>query len=181
MRETEGRFMGADLETRLTAIAGYVDAIEAEARLGQEQLEGAFLEWADVFGHMYGTARRDTDAALAGGADLVLVIDVQGARQVRDRVAEAAAIFVLPPSYATLEARLRGRNRDPAAAIERRLATARAEILAIDEYDYVVVNDELERCVDELQAIMVAERARRPRRRAAIESIVATFDAERRQ
>jgi guanylate kinase len=143
--------------------------------------EDAFLEWADVFGHLYGTARRDTDAALAGGADLVLVIDVQGARQVRARVAEAAAIFVLPPSYATLEARLRGRNRDPAAAIERRLTTARAEILAIDEYDYVVVNDELERCVDELQAIMVAERARRPRRRAAIEAIVATFDAERRR
>jgi guanylate kinase len=142
--------------------------------------EGAFLEWADVFGHLYGTARRDTDAALAEGADVVLVIDVQGARQVRERVAEAAAIFVLPPSYATLEARLRGRNRDPADAIERRLATARAEISAIDDYDYVVVNDELERCVDELQAILVAERARRPRRRAAIESIVATFAVERR-
>ena len=139
--------------------AGEVDGVDYNfvSRSAFEAMvrEDAFLEWADVFGHLYGTARQDTDTALASGADLVLVIDVQGARQVRERVAEAAAIFVLPPSYATLEARLRGRNRDPAAAIERRLATARAEILAIDEYDYVVVNDELERCVDELQAIHV--------------------------
>jgi guanylate kinase len=134
-----------------------------------------FLEWADIFGNLYGTSRPETEAALASGADLVLVIDVQGARQVRRRAAESVAVFVLPPSFDVLASRLRGRNKDTAASIDRRLATARAEVDAVDEYDYVVVNDELERCVDELAAIITAERARRRRRRAAIDSIVRTF------
>jgi guanylate kinase len=134
-----------------------------------------FLEWADIFGNLYGTGRRDTEAALSAGIDLVLVIDVQGARQVRRRAAEAVAIFVLPPSFEVLASRLRGRNQDSDAAIERRLATARAELKAVDEYDYVVVNDELERCVREIGAIITAERARRGRRRATVESIARTF------
>ena len=134
-----------------------------------------FLEWADIFGNLYGTGRRETEAALAAGIDLVLVIDVQGARQVRQRMPEAAAIFVLPPSYDALEARLRGRNQDSLTSIERRLATARAEVTAVDEYDYVVVNDDLDRCVEEIDAIVTAERARLVRRRGAIESIVRTL------
>ncbi len=77
---------------------------------------------------------------------MVLVIDVQGARQVRARSAEAVGVFLLPPSFEVLESRLRGRCQDPEAAISRRLATARAEIAAVDEYEYVVINDELERC-----------------------------------
>jgi guanylate kinase len=81
----------------------------------------------------------------------------------------------LPPSYAVLAERLRGRNQDPPASIERRLATARAEVGAVDEYDYVVINDELERCVAEMAAIVTAERARRARKRAVIDQIVKTF------
>ncbi len=139
--------------------------------------EDALLEWADIFGHCYGTGREETEALLASGVDVVLVIDVQGARQVRQRRPDAVGIFVLPPSYEALALRLRGRNQDPPAAIARRLATARDEISAVDEYDYVVVNDDLERCVGEIGAIVTAERARRWRRRPAIDPIVRTFTA----
>jgi len=135
----------------------------------------AFLEWADIFGNLYGTGRQDTQATLDAGIDLVLVIDVQGARQVRQRAPDAVNIFVLPPSFETLKARLRGRNSDTDEEIARRLETARKEITAIDEYDYVVVNDDVDRCVREIDAVMTAERARRQRRRAAVEPIVRTF------
>ena len=135
----------------------------------------AFLEWAEVFGNLYGTGRAETDRRLGSGADLVLVIDVQGARQVRPRLAGAVGIFVLPPSFEVLERRLRGRSKDDEAAIGRRLDTARREISAVDEYDYVVINDDLERCVSEIAAIVTAERARRVRRTDAIAPIVRTF------
>src|SRR5689334_1927016 len=118
----------------------FVDRAAFEALVQQD----GFLEWADVFGNLYGTGRSETESLLAAGLDVVLVIDVQGARQVRSRAAEAIAIFVLPPSFQVLEARLRGRCQDDEQAIGRRLATARAEVSAVDEYDYVVINDELE-------------------------------------
>ncbi|HYN07855.1 MAG TPA: guanylate kinase [Vicinamibacterales bacterium] len=142
-----------------------------DAMVGRDE----FLEWADVFGNLYGTARHDTEAALASGRDVVLVIDVQGAKQVRARVSEAVSIFVLPPSFQALETRLRGRCQDDEAAIARRLDTARSEISAVDAYEYVVVNDDLDRCVRELAAIVTAERARRVRRRQQIDRIVRTF------
>jgi guanylate kinase len=134
-----------------------------------------FLEWADVFGNLYGTGQQDTESLLAAGSDVVLVIDVQGAQQVRARMREAVGIFILPPSFAVLESRLRGRCQDEEDAILRRLATARSEITAIEEYEYVVINDELTRCVSELCAIVTAERARRARNRASMEPIVNTF------
>jgi guanylate kinase len=137
--------------------------------------EGGFLECADVFGNLYGTGRQETETRLASGADLVLVIDVQGARQVRACMRGTVGIFVLPPSFEILERRLRGRSKDPEDAIRRRLETARREVSAVAEYDYVVVNDELERCVSELAAIVAAERARRERRQSVIEPITKTF------
>ena len=137
---------------------------------------GEFLESADIFGNLYGTRRADTEALLADGLDVVLVIDVQGARQVRQRFGgRSVAIFVLPPSYEILASRLRGRSQDPEAAIVRRLQTASSEVGAVGEYDYVVINDVLDRCVDEVAAVITAERARLARRRSAIDSIVATF------
>ena len=135
-----------------------------------------FLEWADVFGNLYGTAHRDTEAALATGRDVLLVIDVQGARQVRARIADAVGVFVLPPSFEELEARLRGRCQDEPPVIERRLETARSEVSAVAAYEYVVVNDDLERCVGELAAIVTAERARRSRRQRLVDEIVRTFE-----
>jgi guanylate kinase len=136
-----------------------------------------FLEWADIFGNLYGTGRRDTEVALAEGTDLVLVIDVQGARQVRQQMPDAVAIFMLPPTFDVLARRLRGRNQDSDADIERRLRTARAEVVAVDDYDYVVVNDDVNRSVAELDAIITAERARRERRRPELDAILRTFGA----
>ena len=140
-----------------------------------------FLEWADVFGNLYGTCGSDAGRELGAGRDLVLVIDVQGARQVRRRCPDTVGVFVLPPDFATLERRLRGRSKDPEDAIQRRLRTARAEVAAVTEYEYVVVNDELEACVDRLRAIVLAERARLRSARPAVEAIVESFlrkDAE---
>jgi len=137
---------------------------------------GEFLEWADVFGNLYGTSRPEIEARLEAGVDLVLVIDVQGARQVRQRKQDAVAVFVLPPSFEALERRLRGRSQDPSGAITRRLETARSEVEAVREYDYVVVNDELDRCVSEICAIVTAERARRARRLPLVAPVIRTFE-----
>ena len=144
-----------------------------------EEMVGAeeFLEWADVFGNLYGTCATDAERALAGGRDLVLVIDVQGARQVRRRCTDTVGVFVLPPDFATLERRLRGRSKDPEDAIQRRLHTARAEVAAFTEYEYVIVNDQLEACVDRLRAVVLAERARLRSTRTIAERIVESFTA----
>ena len=121
---------------------------------------GDFLEWADVFGNLYGTCASDVEKHIAAGRDMVLVIDVQGARQVRQRYADTVGVFVLPPSFETLEQRLRGRSKDPEEAMQRRLRTARNEVAGFVEYDYVIVNDELDACVERLRSIVLAERAR---------------------
>jgi len=134
-----------------------------------------FLEWADVFGNLYGTSAADTDRLLDAGQDVVLVIDVQGARKVRARGAVASAVFVMPPSFAVLEQRLRGRSKDREQDIQRRLQVARDEVAAFNEYDFVVVNDELAAAVDRLRGIIVAERSRLPRMRAEADTIVRTF------
>jgi guanylate kinase len=136
--------------------------------------ERAFLEWADVFGNLYGTCAADAERELTSGRDVVLVIDVQGARQVR-ACCETVGTFVLPPSFEVLERRLRGRSKDAEADIQRRLSTARAEVAAYVEYDYVVVNDELDRCVDRLRSIIMAERARLRLAQPMAEEIVKTF------
>ena len=138
--------------------------------------EQAFLEWADVFGSYYGTAAADTASALARGEDVVLVIDVQGARQVRTRGCEVVSIFVLPPSSTILEQRLRGRSKDSDDQIARRLAVARSEVDEYSQYDYLVINDELNTAVERLQAIITAERARTQRMRPKAETIIGTFE-----
>lgn len=135
----------------------------------------AFLEWADVFGNLYGTCADDAERDIAAGRDLVLVIDVQGARKVRTHGLPMISIFVLPPSFETLERRLRGRSKDDESAIARRLVTARAEVEAVREYDYVVVNNELDACVDRLRAVVLAERARLAAMAGEIEGIVTSF------
>jgi guanylate kinase len=135
----------------------------------------AFLEWAEVFGDFYGTGAAETETRLAAGEDLVLVIDVQGARKVRASGVESVGIFLMPPSLARLEERLRGRNRDPEAAILRRLQTAREEIEAYPEYDYVVVNDQVGPCADRVRAIILAERCRLGQMASRAESIAVTF------
>jgi guanylate kinase len=136
---------------------------------------GEFLEWAEVFGNLYGTGATDTDALLAQGHDVVLVIDVQGARKVRARGMDSITVFVMPPSMAVLEQRLRGRSKDSEVEIQCRLQVARDEVASFAEYDFVVVNDELTGAVDRLRSIVVAERARLHRMRRSAETIVNTF------
>jgi guanylate kinase len=137
--------------------------------------EGAFLEWADVFGNFYGTAAADTERMQASGQDVVLVIDVQGAKQVRAHGVDHTAIFVMPPSFDALERRLRGRSKDTEDQMQRRLATARAEAASYTDYDYVVVNDRLEATVVRLQEIIAAERSRTHRMRGVAEEIIKSF------
>ncbi len=134
-----------------------------------------FLEWADVFGNYYGTGSSDVDQVLQEGQDLVLVIDVQGARQVKARGVDHTSIFVLPPSFAALEQRLRGRSKDTEEQMQRRLAIARAEASSYSDYDYVVVNDELEPTVVRLREIIAAERSRVHRMKPAAEDIIRSF------
>lgn len=134
-----------------------------------------FLEWATVFGNLYGTCGGDVERHLTGGKDLVLVIDVQGARQVRQRCKDLVGVFMLPPSFAVLEQRLRGRSKDSEDAIQRRLQTAREEVSGFVHYDYVIVNDELEACVDRLRAIVLAERARLRSMKPLMTPIVESF------
>jgi len=142
-------------------------------------VEGAdFLEWAPVFGHRYGTGRSATEGVLATGRDLLLDIDVQGAAQVRGSDVATVSIFVLPPDYATLESRLRFRGSERESEIHRRLAQARVEAEEYRHYDYVVVNDDIERATKEIRAIVRAERARTERRRSFVEKILETFPDE---
>lgn len=138
---------------------------------------GEFLEHADVFGNLYGTGRADAERLMASGKDVVLVIDVQGAGQVRAAGIALVTVFVLPPSFEVLEQRLRGRGKDSDAAIRRRLDTARAEVASYEEYDYVVVNDDLDACVTAMRSIILAERVRRQRMRAKADAILKTFGA----
>jgi guanylate kinase len=121
---------------------------------------GAFLEWADVFGQLYGTSAADTRRHLEEGRDLILVIDVQGASQIRQLESGAVGVFVLPPSPAILEERLRRRSRNHLTEEElrRRLTVARREVERMADYDYVVINDEIAACVERLRCIVMAER-----------------------
>ena len=123
---------------------------------------GGFLEYADVFGNYYGTARHSLSDAFSQGKDLLLDIDVQGASQVRERMPDAVSIFLMPPSPEILATRLRNRSRAEgivdAEVIQRRLAKARIEIENYREYGYILVNDILDRAVEEMSAIVAAER-----------------------
>lgn len=136
---------------------------------------GQFLEWADVFGNFYGTAAADTTRCLERGDDVVLVIDVQGARKVRAAGLPHVAIFVLPPSFEVLERRLRGRSKDSDEAIGRRLRVARDEVSAFEEYDYVVINDEFDACVARVKSIVLAERSTLQRMRPDALAILKNF------
>ncbi len=136
----------------------------------------AFLEWAEVFGNYYGTHRRFLDEATATGKDLVLDIDVQGARQLKGKFPEAVSIFILPPSRQELEQRLRARSEDSDEVIERRLRAAAGEISRSKDYDYVIVNRDVDEATDNLAAVFKAERLRRDKKDDEIRRILETFE-----
>ena len=121
---------------------------------------GDFVEWAEVHGNLYGTARAEIEAARAEGKDVLLDLDVQGAAQVRERIKDAVTVFILPPSYQALEQRLRGRGQDDEATIERRLAAAASEIGLYKDYQYALVNDDVDACVEGVKSIIRAARSR---------------------
>ncbi len=120
-----------------------------------------FVEWADVFGYLYGTSWKQLRAAQEAGYDVLLDIDVQGHRQVRMQLPEAVSVFILPPSFRELERRLRHRHADSPEVIARRLNEARKEVRHWPEYDYLVVNDRLPKAARALRAVVEAARVRR--------------------
>lgn len=135
-----------------------------------------FLEYADVHGQFYGTSAAQVKNETSRGHDIVLEIDVQGARIVREKVLDAVSVFILPPSFAVLEARLRDRGTDDQEEIETRLRNARREVKSVYEFEYVVINGQLELAVEQLRAIFVAERQKRARQEVQIESILRSFE-----
>lgn len=138
---------------------------------------GAFAEWAEVHGNLYGTSLEALRDRLEQGEDVLLDIDVQGALQIAEKVPGAVLVFVLPPSWAELRRRLTGRGLDAAEVVERRLANARGELEQALRYDYLVVNDHLDRAADELCSIVRAERCRAARRRPRVEALLAGEEA----
>jgi len=153
----------------------FVDAAEFDAMVARD----AFAEWAEVHGQRYGTSLERVAAARAHHRGVVFVIDVQGARQIKARIPGAVGVFVLPPSLAELERRLRGRGTDPEPVIVRRLHNALGEIGHYGLFDYVVVNDDLEAATEELVAIVRAERARCATRARAAEAVLRGGEARR--
>ncbi|HYA17967.1 MAG TPA: guanylate kinase [Bryobacteraceae bacterium] len=179
MNEVEGLAFSVSYTTRQprgTEVDG-----EAYHFIGRAAFEAMiagneFLEHADVFGNYYGTHVSELEKARARGRDLVLDIDVQGAAQLKERIPDAVSIFILPPSRAELEKRLRARSQDREEVIRRRLADAAREIRNYSLYDYVLVNSDLDVAAETLKGIVRAERVRRIRVEEKIRPILATFD-----
>ncbi len=136
--------------------------------------EKRFIEWARVHGHLYGTSRAEV-ARKSRRRDVVLDIDVQGARQVRTRVPGAVHIFIMPPVAGELRRRLARRGEDSPEAVERRLKDAKAEIRAYDEFDYIVVNDDLAKAAADLEAVIVASRHRAAAMARDLEPVLRSF------
>lgn len=120
--------------------------------------QGNFLEWAEVFGNYYGTSRTAIEQVLAQGRDVFLDIDWQGARQIKTQVPSVRGIFILPPSVAELERRLNQRGQDSQDVIAKRMLQAQSEISHVDEYDYVLVNDDFQQCLQDLQHVVLSHR-----------------------
>lgn len=136
---------------------------------------GELLEWAQVYGHYYGTSRKFVDGVLQADNDLVLDVDVQGARAIREIRPESIAIFIMPPSYQVLRERLEQRKLDKEYVIEQRLKIACEEISHYRNYDFLIINEELGKSIEQLKAIIVASRCRSIARAEMAKAIVATF------
>lgn len=146
----------------------FVDVPAFEAMIER----GDFVEHARVFDNYYGTSRPAVQARLAAGQDVILEIDWQGARQVREQFPKAQSVFILPPSRATLEARLTGRGTDDAEVIARRMRDAISEMSHYDEYDHVIINDDFAVALDELCALVLTSRTRLARVRAGQAALI---------
>jgi guanylate kinase len=137
--------------------------------------ESGFLEWAEVHGQLYGTSLAEYERARKEGVDLLLDLDVQGAEQVRKQFPDAVSVFILPPSYAALERRLRDRGSDDEASFRRRLVAAGEELQLYREYEYAIINEDLEISVEGLKAVIRAARCRTSRVDPQAQAILRTF------
>jgi guanylate kinase len=164
LRETERGLVSTVSATTRAPRAGevpgkdyhFLDRADFEARVGA----GDFVEWAEVHGNLYGTLAGELDRCLATGGDVILELDVQGMRNLRGQRDDVVTVFLMPPSVEELERRLRHRGTDDDQVIALRLANARHEMAARHEFDYIVVNDALERAAGDMAAILRAERCR---------------------
>lgn len=136
---------------------------------------GGFLEWAHVHGKLYGTGRSQVAREVAEGRDIILEIDTQGAKSVREIVDDAVSVFILPPSYEVLRERLVGRGSEQPDELALRLSNARGEVEQYREFDYVVINDDADRAAAQLASIIYAERARRERQERVARTVLASF------
>jgi guanylate kinase len=146
-----------------------------DAEFEQMRARGGFLETAIVHGNLYGTSREAVERECASGHDVLLEIDWQGAAQIRKLMPGTISIFVLPPSIAALEERLRGRGQDAPEVIARRLSAARGEIAHVGEFDYVIINDDFNRAAQDLVSIIRAERLKLPRQLARHADLINRF------
>src|SRR2546421_2981784 len=142
----------------------------------REMIErGEFLEWANVYGHLYGTSSAQVERERALGRDIILEIDVQGTESIRHKVADGVSIFILPPSFELLRERLVTRGTDAAADLERRLKGAPAEVAQYVSFDYVILNDDINRASQQLASVIYAERARRERQEVSLSDALEDF------
>ena len=146
-----------------------------ESRFRELIERGEFLEWAEVYGNYYGTPQRCIDEALARKEDVLLDVDVQGARTIRTKRPSAIAVFILPPSFAVLRERLERRRLDKDYVMKQRLEIARREIVQYRDYDFLIVNEDLGRAAEELKSIILAYRCSMAARAESAQDIVATF------
>ena len=137
--------------------------------------DGSFIECAEVHGNWYGTPREAVTEQLTAGRDVILDIDVQGAAQIREQMQDAITVFILPPSFEVLANRLRNRNTDKRYDIQKRLSNARAEVKRYREFDYVIVNEDLETALEALMAIVTAARQQRQCQEPTAQAIIKTF------
>ncbi len=153
----------------------YVFVTPEEFLVARER--GEFLEWATVHGHYYATSRTAVELELAAGRDVILEIDVQGATAVRQMLLDEVSIFILPPSYEVLRVRLIARKSESLDALALRLRNARAEVEHYRMFDYVILNDEVERAAAQLASIIYAARAERKRQETLVQRVLASFPA----
>jgi guanylate kinase len=137
--------------------------------------EGKFLEWANVYGSLYGTSRDQVERELNSGRDIILEIDVQGAASIRELIDDAVSVFILPPSFELLRNRLVARGTDSPADLERRLRGAPGEVEQYTHFRYVILNDDINRASAQLAAVIYAERARRERQESRLKETLTDF------
>ncbi len=184
-QELAGRLAFSVSHTTRPPRAGEVDGRDYYF-VGEEEFQsliaaGAFLEWAVVHGRLYGTSSAEIEKRCLGGSDVILDIDVQGAQQVLKRHPGVPSIFILPPSYQEMERRLRTRGLDDAEQIERRLYNARQEMRYLEAFEYVIINDDLDRAAEALAAILLTRRFRRDRMQPQIAQILEGYPSPDRE